>query len=213
MAQNHYVDSGDQREAASGVEDHSDLSVFYASKKVEDLGPWMQEADRQKILQAERDKISLGLRKSIVLIGLNVSLPIILGILLIQLIISNTTPDKVNTLIFIVILLGLGLVILTIVLLKWVVDRYQKYSIRALPITLTTLLSLFLVLQKIFDLFQELVGGLIGYGLALAALVITSILISAISIFVWTSAKIHPIAKLIVLMAFVGVAAAIYYLA
>jgi hypothetical protein len=213
MAEHHYVDPKDQHEAATGVEDHSDLTTFYAKPKEEVLGPWMQEEDRQKALQAKLDSIQTGLRKSVVLIGLSVSMPVVLGILLGQLFIANATPEKVYTFIFLVIILTLALLVTTIVLYKWVGERFQKHGVRALPVTLTTLLTLFLIIQKVFDLFNTIVGGLLGYAVALVSLPIISIIIATITIFVWTAPKIHPLAKVFILLAFVGIGSAIFYLA
>lgn len=213
MAEHHYVDPKDQHEAATGVEDHSDLTTFYAVPKKEVLGPWMQEGDRQKALQADLDKIQTGLRKSSVLVGLSVSLPVVLGILLGQYVFSSTELAIAGPLLFVFIMLGLLLVITTIVMFMWVGKRFQKHGVRALPVTLTTLLTLFLVLQKIFDLCENLIGGRIGYGVALISLLVVSIIIATITIFVWTSPKIHPLAKVFILLGFVGVGSVIFYLA
>jgi len=213
MAENHYVDAGDQHEAATGVEDHSDLTTFYAKPVEVELGPWMQEADRQVALQKERDTIQLGLRKSVALIGISIAMPVVLGILLGQLFMTNANPDKVYFFIFIVIILTLILLGITIGLLRWVGAQFQHYSIRALPITLTILLCLFLVVQKVFDLFNSLIGGIAGYVVSLAALPVISIFIATITIFIWTAPKIHPLAKMFILFLFVGVAAGVFYLA
>jgi hypothetical protein len=213
MADYHSVDSGDQHIAAEGVADHSDLTTFYAEAKHEVLGPWMQEDERQKAMQIERDKIQTGLRKSVILIGLGISMPLVLGILLGQLFLAFATPSTVYTFIFIVIILSLALLITTVILLRWVAERFQKHSIRALPITLTTLLCLFLVVQRTFDLFDGLVGGIVGYAVALAALPVIGILIATITIFAWTSPKLSWVLKLLVIFVFLGVSTAIFYLA
>jgi hypothetical protein len=91
MAENHYVEPLDQHIAAEGVPDHSDLTTFYAEAKVENLGPWMQEEDRQKALEVERNTIQTDLRKSVILIGLSISLPVVFGVLLGQFAMTNTT--------------------------------------------------------------------------------------------------------------------------
>lgn len=216
MADYHTVDPKDQHLSAEGVTDHSDLTTFYAEAKKEVLGPWMQEDERQAVMQKERDKIQIGLRKSVVLIGLSISIPVILGILVGQLVMVNLQTGGVSNggpIIFIVFLLIPTVTVTTILLLKWVSTRFQKHSLRALPITLTTLLSLFLVLQKIFDLFDYLIGGLVGYSVALAATVLISILISTVTIFIWTKPRLSGLIKLAVLLGFVGVAAAVFYLA
>lgn len=208
----HYVDSKDQHTAASGVDDHSDLTTAYVEAKVKVLGPWMQETDRQKILKTERDKIQTGLRKSIVLIGLSISLPIVFGILVEQL--GMAKVDLINAYSSIFLLLGLGItgVLTTFLLLKWVSRRFHKHNLRALPITLTTLLTLFLVIQKVFDLTNNLIGGLIGYAVGLAGIVLLSIVIAGILIFAWTSPKLPGLAKLIVLLLFLVVGGVVFRL-
>jgi hypothetical protein len=212
MADNHYVDPLDQNISAEGVPDHSDLTTFYAEAKVEELGPWMQEADRQKALEADRNKIQTGLRTSVILIGLSISLPVVFGILLGQFAMTNTTVSDGVTLAFTLALLGVSVAVITFLLLKWVGGRFQKHSVRALPITLTTLGSLVLVVQKIFNLMNSLIGGLAGYAVAVVAVVVTGILITTISIFVWTSPKLPGLIKILVLLLFLGSAAAVFYL-
>ncbi|HEY8992907.1 MAG TPA: hypothetical protein VIM37_03615 [Candidatus Microsaccharimonas sp.] len=212
MAENHYVDPVDQHTVAEGVPDHSDLTTFYAEAKVENLGPWMQEADRQKALGDERNKIQTGLRKSSVLIGLSISLPVVFGILIGQFAMTNTTIADGITAAFVLAGLGVVVLLLTFLLLKWVGARFQKHSVRALPITLTTLLSLFLVTQKVFDYSNKIVGGIIGYAAALGSLVVIGIVIATILIFTWTSPKLPALLKMVALLLFLGAAAYIYYL-
>ena len=77
----------------------------------------------------------------------------------------------------------------------------------------TTLLCLFLVIQKVFNLFDGLVGGFVGYGAALIALLVIGILIATVTIFVWTSPKLPRLVALLVLLAFLGGTAAVFYLA
>ncbi|MBC7565286.1 hypothetical protein H7100_03615, partial [Candidatus Saccharibacteria bacterium] len=168
------------------------------------------------MMQKERDKIETGLRKSVVLIGLSISIPVVLGILVGQLVLTNiqtSSASNAGPLIFIVILLVPAVAVTTLLLLRWVGTRFHKHSLKAVPITLTTLLSLFLVLQKVFDLFNSLIGGLVGYAVALASLVVISIFITTITIFVWTAPKLSGVIKLVVLLLCIGIAAAIFYLA
>ncbi|RWZ78634.1 MAG: hypothetical protein EOT05_02690 [Candidatus Microsaccharimonas sossegonensis] len=213
MAEHHFVDPKDQHQAATGVEDHSDLTSFYAQPKKEVLGPWMQEKDRQAAFQADLDTIQTGLRKSSILIGLSLSLPIVLGILLWQLAFTSTVFTIAGPMLFVFIILGLILVIMTIIMFTWVGNRFQKNGVRALPVTMTTLLTVFLVLQPIFNLAKKLINGLGGYGVALALILVVSIVLATITIFIWTAPKIHPLVKVFILLAFVGIGAAIFYLA
>ena len=59
---------------------------------------------------------------------------------------------------------------------------------------------------------NSLVGGITGYVTALASLIVIGIIIAAVSIFVWTSQKIHGIAKILILALFFGAAVAAAYL-
>jgi hypothetical protein len=213
MADYHSVDSGDQQLAAEGIADHSDLTTFYAEAKHAVLGPWMQENERQAMLQKEREKIVLTLRRSSLLVGISVSLPVVVGIVLGQFFMTHVTLKNAIPFLFLIIFGFGGLLGMTIALLRWVGKTFNDHNIRALPITLTTLLCLFLVLQRVFDLFDGLIGGLIGYVAALGALVLIGIVIATITIFVWTIPKLSGLAKLIILVAFIGVSSAIFSLA
>jgi hypothetical protein len=203
MADYHSVDSGDQQLAAEGIADHSDLTTFYAEAKHAVLGPWMQENERQAMLQKEREKIVLTLRRSSLLVGISVSLPVVVGIVLGQFFMTHVTLKNAIPFLFLIIFGFGGLLGMTIALLRWVGKTFNDHNIRALPITLTTLLCLFLVLQRVFDLFDGLIG----------ALVLIGIVIATITIFVWTIPKLSGLAKLIILVAFIGVSSAIFSLA
>jgi len=212
VAENHYVDAKDQHIAAEGVADHSDLTTFYAEAKKEELGPWMQEADRQKVLEEERNKVVLGLRKSAVLVGLSISLTVVAGIALGQFFMNFITIENATYALPVIILGLLGFIALTFLLLRWVTRTFNTHNLRALPITLTTLLSLLFVSRPLFESMNSLVGGITGYVTALASLIVIGIIIAAVSIFVWTSQKIHGIAKILILALFFGAAVAAAYL-
>ena len=212
MAENHYVDAKDQHIAAEGVADHSDLTTFYAEAKKEELGPWMQEADRQKVLEEERNKVVLGLRKSAVLVGLSISLTVVAGIAIGQFFMNFITIENATYALPVIILGLLGFIALTFLLLRWVTRTFNTHNLRALPITLTTLLSLLFVSRPLFETMNSLVGGIAGYVAALASLVVIGIIIAAVSIFIWTSQKIHGIAKILILALFFGAAVAAAYL-
>lgn len=217
MAENHYVDPKDQHEAAQGIEDHSDLTVFYAEAKKEDLGPWMQEADRQVAMEKERRAVITSLRTSALRIGFYLSLPVMLGILLGQFAIFRTGPGineaDAMVLAFVLLILLAGWAILTYNLLKRVGETFHKHTLRPLPIVLTTLFSLFFLIMPLFRITGTYIGGVIGYGLALGLLLVTGILIAIASIFMWTAVKIHPLAKILMLVLIVGVSIAAAYLA
>ena len=212
MAENHYVDAKDQHIAAEGVADHSDLTTFYAEAKKEELGPWMQEADRQKKLEEERNQVVRGLRKSAVLVGLSISLTVVVGIALGQFFMNFITIENATYALPVIILGLLGFIGLTFVLLRWVIRTFNNHNLRALPITLTTLLSLLFASRPLFESMNTFIGGIAGYCAALSSLIILGIIIASVSIFVWTSQKIHGIVKILILALFFGTAVAAVYM-
>lgn len=214
MPENHYVDPKDQRIAAEGVSDHSELTTFYAEAKKEDLGPWMQEADRQAAMKKERDDVVAGLRKSSVLVGLYVSLPVVLGLILGQLALLRGGMNQADAMLFAFLLLFLLAILvgITHALFKWVGKTFHNHTVRALPITLTTLLSLFFLVMPLFRLTGTYIGGPVGYSTALATLLVIGTIITIGSIFVWTSSKLHPLVKILILTLFFGIAVACAYL-
>lgn len=215
MAENHYVDPKDQRIAAEGVEDHSDLTTFYIEANHEELGPWMQEGERQKALEAERNKIAKGLRTSIVPIGLFLGLPVIFGIILGQIalsgIVKQQDADAMAYVIGMIFAAGITLAI-TLGLFKWISNTFHNHALRALPITLTVLASILFVTQNLFDSMDQKIGGLVGYAIALGSLLILSIFISGITIFMWTTPKVSGLIKVLFLLVVFGAAVAVHYL-
>lgn len=213
MAENHYVDSKDQHIAAEGVADHSELTVFYANAKKEELGPWMQEGERQAAMKKDRDALTLTLRKSAVLIGLCASLPVVIGIILGQFFMTHLSIENAMLILFLIIFAVGGFMVLTYVLFKWVGETFHHHNLRALPITLTTLASLVFIIQPLFRVVEHSIGGIVGYSTALLALLFIGIVVATVSIFAWTSPKIHGVFKLLVLLLFFGVSVTIFYLA
>lgn len=212
MAEKHYVDAKDQHIAAEGAPTHSELSTLYPGVTKEEKGPWMQEDERQAAMEKDRHKIISGLRKSAVLIGFCISLPVVLGIILGQLLMTSLTPNNVMAYVFLMVLFLGGFVLMTFFLYKWVGQTFRIHALRALPITLTTLLSLLFIAMPVFRMAEAHIGGLVGYGVGLLSLLVIGIFIATISIFVWTSAKIHDIGKILVLAIFFGGAVAAAYL-
>ena len=214
MAENHYVDAKDQHIAAEGVADHSELTTFYAEVKKEDLGPWMQEADRQAAMKKERDDVVAGLRKSSILVGLYVSLPVVLGLILGQLALIRGDMNQADAMLFAFLLLFLLAVVIGISygLFRWVGKTFHNHTVRALPITLTTLFSLFFLIMPLFRITGTNIGGLAGYSVALVSLLVIGNVITITSIFIWTSARLHPLVKILILALFFGAAVAVAYL-
>jgi hypothetical protein len=217
MAENHYVDPKDQHEAAQGIEDHSDLTVLYAETKKEDLGPWMQEDDRQVAMEKDRREVITSLRASALRIGMYLSLPVVLGILLGQFSFYRTGPGineaDAMALAFVILFLFAGWAILTYNLLKRVGETFHKHTLRPLPIVLTTLLSLIFLIRPALHYSNALIGGVGGNVVALVALLITGSIISTITIFAWTTKWIPGLVKILVLLAFFGLSVVAAYLA
>ena len=208
MANYHYVDPKDQHEAAEGIADHSELTTFYAEAKKEVLGPWMQEADRQKAMEEDRYRVILGLRKSAALVGVHISLPIVVGIIVYQLLTNIVTPENAIMILFII-LIGLGIyVLIAISLFKWVLQKFYMHNLRPAPIVLTTIASISLLIQPLFRITDAGIGGLIGYGVGLVALLLTGTALTTLAILVWTSRKVSGVLKIIFLLCLIGLSAA-----
>jgi len=212
MAEKHFVDPKDQHTVAEGVPTHSELTTLYPGVVKKEKGPWMQEDERQAAMEKDRHKIISSLRKSALAIGVCISLPVVLGIIIGQILMTSLTPDNVMVYVCLMILLLGGLSLLTYFLFKWVGQTFRSHALRALPISLTTLLSLLLIAMPLFRITNARIGGLMGYGVGLLSLLIIGIFIATVSIFVWTSAKIHPIGKILILALFLGASIAAAYL-
>lgn len=211
MAEKHYVDPVDQHTVAQGVDNHSELTAHYKNAKVEDLGPWMQEDDRQKAMEAERYKIILGLRTSAILLGFLISLTLVIGIAAWQLLTNVITPENAIMILFII-LIGLGgYLAIAFLTLKWVWGRFNAHNLRASPIVLASITSTSLLIQPLFHITDSLFEGLIGYGVVLAVLLISGTVLTTIMIYLWTS-KMAGSIKLVWLAVILGVCMAIYYL-
>ena len=204
MAENHYVDSGDQHTAAEGAPDHSELTTLYRDPPKVELEHWMHENERQAALETKRATVTTNLRKSAILIGLALSIPVALGIIFEQF--FTTTVNLVNAIpiLFLIIFGFAGYFALSIHLFKWVAKTFHNHTLRALPISLTTLLCLFLLLRPTFYLTSLHIGGLAGYATGLGALLVIGTLITTISVLVWTSQKLPNIFKILVLVIFFG---------
>ena len=212
MANNHYIDPLDQHTAAEGVPDHSELTTLYRDPPKVELEHWMHEDERQAALETKRSTVTTNLRKSAILIGLALSVPVVLGIIFEQL--FTTTVSLANAiLILLLIILGFaGYLALSVHLFKWVAQTFHNHTLRALPISLTTLLCLFLLIKPTFHLTNLYEGGMAGYVTGLAILLVVGTIITTISVLAWTSQKLPNILKIFVLTVFFGLSAAAAYL-
>ena len=208
MANNHYIDPLDQHTAAEGVPDHSELTTLYRDPPKVELEHWMHEDERQAALETKRSTVTTNLRKSAILIGLALSVPVVLGIIFEQL--FTTTVSLANAiLILLLIILGFaGYLALSIHLFKWVAQTFHNHTLRALPISLTTLFCLFLLVRPTFYLTNYLVTGFAGYAAGLATLLVIGTVITTLSILAWTSQKLPDIFKVLVLVIFLSASVA-----
>lgn len=213
MAENHYVDPGDQHIAAEGVEDHSELTTNYLEAKHETLGPWMQEDERQKAFEKDRSDIIKGLRAASVPIGLFVSIPVVLGILIGQFALTSVPANDPNAMAYVIgLIFAVGIAgIITVSLFRWVSRTFYNHSLRALPITLTILACVAFLVTPLFALGNTLIGGLAGYAAGLGGILLAGIVISVLSIFVWTMPKLSGVVKLSFLFLLLGVSVAAQY--
>ena len=213
MAENHYVDPGDQHIAAEGVEDHSELTTHYAEAKREELGPWMQEHERQKAFETERSDVIKGLRRSSFVIGLFMSLPVVLGILIGQFALTSVPANDPNAMAYLIgLIFAVGIAAaITFSLFKWVSQTFYNHSLRALPISLAILACIAFLVTPLFSLGGSSVGGLAGYAAGLGGILLTGGIIAVLSIFVWTMPKLSGVVKISFLFLLFGLSVATHY--
>ena len=215
MAENHYVDPKDQHIAAQGVPTRPELTTAYRNVQEKKLGPWMQEDDRQAAMEKDRLKVITDLRKSSLLIGISLSIPVVTGILLYEFALVRAYMDPPTALIlaFVLLFAAATWAIVTFRLFKWVSETFRQHTLRALPTSFTTLLILLLLVRPVFMYFLPKYGGQWGGIYALSTLLVIGIIVSIIMIFVWTAKWIPALLKIFVLLAFFGAAVALMYLA
>jgi len=204
MTENHYVDPKDQHIAAEGVPAHSELTTMYRDAQKVELGHWMHEDERQAAMEKDRHDIILGLRKPALSLGLAMSVPVILGILLAQLSMSRNELSQTDAMAlqFLLLFLLASLVWLTYALLKRIGETFRKHTVRASPVVLTTIASLIFLIRPTLRLADNAIGGIAGYYSGLGVLLITGTLLGVTAIFVWTAVKIPALVKVLALVAF-----------
>ncbi len=212
MAENHYVDPGSQYAAAEGVPDHSELTTLYRDPPKIELGQWMHEDERQAALETKRATVITSLRKSAILVGLAISTPVVLGIIFEQFFTTTVNLKNAIPILFLIIFGLAGYFALSIHLFKWAARTFHNHTLRALPISLTTVISLLLLIQPTFHLSGLYIGGIAGYAIGLATLLAIGTVIATISVLAWTSQKLPDILKVLVLMVFFGASVASAYL-
>lgn len=212
MAENHYVDAGDQHTAAEGAPNHSELTTLYRDPPKVELGHWMHEDERQAALEKERANVTTDLRKSAILIGLALSIPVVLGIIFEQFFTTTVSLTNAIPILLLIIFGCAGYLALSVHLFKWVAQTFHNHTLRALPISLTTLLCLFLLIKPTFHLTNLYDGGMVGYVIGLSILLAVGTIITIISVLAWTSQKLPNILKILVLTVFFGLSAAAAYL-
>ena len=214
MTENHYVDPKDQHIAAQGVPTRSELTTAYRNVEEKTLGPWMQENDRQAAMEKDRLKVITDLRKSSLLIGIALSVPVVTGILLYEfaLVRANMDPSASIILAFVLLFAAAAWAIVTFRLFKWVSETFRQHTLRALPTSFTTLLMLVLLIRPVFMYFLPKYQGQWGGIYALSTLLVIGIVVSIIMIFVWTAKWIPALLKITFLLATLGASAAIAYL-
>ena len=213
MAENHYVDPKDQHIAAEGVPSRSDLTTAYRDAAHETLGPWMKEDERQAAMEKDRQKIIRGLRKSAFLIGASISIPVVISVAIVKFMTTQVNTENEIYLVF-ALVLAFGIFLgITYSMFKWVGQTFRNHNLRAMPITVTTLLCLFFLIMPALRYFSVKPSGLEIYVYSLGSLLVAGILIATISIFVWTTRWIPGLLKILILLAFFGASVAVAYLA
>jgi hypothetical protein len=214
MTENHYVDPKDQHIAAEGVPSRSDLTTAYRDANKETLGPWMKEDERQLAMEKDRQKVITSLRKSSLLIGLAISAPVVAGILLYDFAIVRATLDQATSLVLAFVLLFAAAIwaIVTYRLFRWIGETFRQHTLKAPPITLTTLLILGFLVRPTFMYFTKHYADITGQIIWLASLLVIGIAVSIVLIFIWTTKWIPGLLKIFILLALFGAAVAVAYL-
>ncbi|MBC7459693.1 hypothetical protein H7200_03215 [Candidatus Saccharibacteria bacterium] len=211
----HFIDAPDSAVEAIRP-NHEDLSTLYPTAAKPDSSPWMREDERQAVLQSARDMQIAGLRRHAAMIGLYIALPFVFGMLILQLAlvsVDSLQREGAMLIVFGVVLIGGLYTLITYGLFKRISEIFRLHNLKALPISLTVLISLFIISQPLFTLASNLVGGAGGYITALICVPIISIFLTIGLIYIWTSARVSPLLKLVSLVGIIGVMATIAFIA
>ena len=196
-------------ELVSKTIDHPELSALYPTVKKEELGEWLQEDERQKIKAEKAENFIAGIRPKAPLIGLLIAVPFILSSILLQLlmlIVGLIVRDNAMVIVFGAILVGLIYTGILIATFKKVIDVFSAHRLRASYVTITILVSIFLVSMPL----SAIIGSLISYIVYLLSITLLSIVLSTVLIYIWTIKNFPSILKIVALLATLTAAALVY---
>lgn len=220
MDKDHRLDAPDNEalSAISQLDDHSELTTIYRRAHSEWEGvDIMSRGDREEKLKAEKLRISLSLRKWFVVIGLLIPLPFIILSLFV------TFAGKyfdIETLGFMTLplMIGIGFTLfLSYRGFKYAYKIFYLHGTKALPFILSLIALLGLSLNGLFLLTEPLHTGdhTIDSLIVAGAVLITSVIYSAIMTFVWSSPRLSSglkIACVGILALIVSIGTAVLYL-
>jgi len=215
---NHYIDAPDNSlRTTNEMVNRDDLSSLYRQAKHEELGPWLTEAQRQKVLKDKRDAEVIALRPSFALVGFLVALPVVLSIIMVHVIptvIAAVTNDP-TTLAMITAFGGIftlaTYIFLSVACFKRAAAPFSQHGLKASPVIITLLLCLALAMQPLVFLADRFVSETWAYPASLAALPVLNIVLAGILMCIWTSPRVIGVLKITTQFALVAVCAAAYY--
>jgi len=214
----HYIDAPDDSlRTTNEMVNREDLSSLYRQASHEELGPWLTEAQRQKVLKDKRDAEVIALRPSFALVGFLVALPVVMSIILFHVVPIVVAAVTNNPTTFAMITAFGGIfalstyIFLSVACFKRAAATFSHHGLKASPVILTLLLCLVLAMQPLAFLTDQFVSENWAYAASLAALPVLNIILAGILMLIWTSPRVVGVLKIATQFMLVAVCAGAYY--
>lgn len=196
--------------APEQLTDHSELASLYPDARIINENPISTQAEREKRALVSRDKNVQSLRRWAVPIGLYLSLPYVIGAVVIQhviLRIPNIAPGDIGGAMFVVFMsffTAFGTVAATYLLLRKAASYFYARALKMWPVGGTILACVALLAPLAFEMGSNLQHDGLGYAASLALILASGIVVSVISISLWTTklpipAKLSSLSLLVLL--------------
>ncbi len=200
MDKDHQLDAP-HNESLRGIEqlgDRSELSAVYPHPHKEwEESNMLSSDDRDRKHLKEREIITTSVRKSFIAIGLLTPVPFIVFVCFSAALSAVATKDNLGFLLL-PIIIGLGLwVLVSYLALRRVHTIFYSHALRTVPFLATLLCLLAMCAQTLYSVTRPMqVNSFMVNSLALSGLLlIASVILSGILLFIWTSPRLHPSAK------------------
>lgn len=185
------------------LDDRTELSTLYPKAKPINQNPISTPEEIAERKQKAFEQQVRQLRRLAVQVGVYVSLPYIVGLFAIQQVVSRIAyiaPDDIGgamSIVFASFLTTTTAVFLTYFLFKRTGDVFNAHTLKAWPVIVTILTSIISFTPRALDLTQALTAGILAYIASLGLIVLVGVVVSAVSIFLWTSKLPIPIKLLL----------------